>query len=87
MLQKSLIVNIVINYQPSLSLVKIRKCFTKFIISIALFQQLSSQKLVSVAESDFCILSNSQNININFTNVSSILEHVLVALCMLDMPK
>ena len=86
MLQKSLIVNIVINYQPSVSLVKIRKCFTKFIISIALFQQLSSQKLVSVAESDFCI-SKSQNININFTNVSSILEHVLVALCMLDMPK
>ena len=86
MLQKSLIVNIVFNYQPSVSLVKIRKCFTKFIISIALFQQLRSQKLVSVAESDFCI-SNTQNININFMNVSSILEHVLVALCMLDMPK
>ena len=86
MLQKSLIVNIVFNYQPSVSLVKIRKCFTKFIISIALFQQLRSQKLVSVAESDFCI-SNTQNININFMNVGSILEHVLVSLCMLDMPK
>ena len=84
MLQKSLI--IVFNYQPSVSLVKIRKCFAKFIISIALFQQLRSQKLVSVAESDFCI-SNTQNININFMNVGSILEHVLVALCMLDMPK
>ena len=53
---------------------------------LALLQQLSSQKLVSVTESDFCI-SNTQNININFMNVSSILEHVLVALCMLDMPK
>ena len=53
---------------------------------LALFRQLSSQKLVSVAESDFCI-TYTQNININFMNVSSILEHVLVALCMLDMPK
>ena len=56
LLQKSFQANIVFTDQLCVTLVEFRKYFAKlFIISIALFQQLSSQKLVSVVEGTYIL--------------------------------